>query len=74
MRWKSHVRFGGRTGETDLPRGGHRALVRSHKANEAVDKVRRAESKIRPELKRSRYVWLKNKANLPSNSVRRWPG
>jgi transposase len=34
------------------------------KANEAVDQVRRAESKIRPELKRSRYVWLKNESNL----------
>jgi len=34
------------------------------KANEAVDQVRRAESKTRPELKRSRYVWLKNEANL----------
>jgi len=34
------------------------------KANEAVDEVRRAESKIRPELKQSRYVWLKNESNL----------
>ena len=34
------------------------------KANEAVDEVRRAESKTRPELKRSRYVWLKNESNL----------
>lgn len=34
------------------------------KANEAVDDVRKAESKVRPELKRSRYVWLKNEANL----------
>ena len=34
------------------------------KANEAVDTVRRAESKTRPELKRSRYTWLKNDANL----------
>ncbi|MGI0156306.1 MAG: transposase, partial [Thermoplasmata archaeon] len=34
------------------------------KANEAVDEVRKAESKIRPELKRSRYVWLKNETNL----------
>jgi transposase len=34
------------------------------KANEAVDEVRRAESKSRPELKRSRYLWLKNGANL----------
>jgi len=37
------------------------------KANEAVDEVRRAESKSRPELKRSRYVWLKNEANLTAN-------
>ncbi|MBA3529375.1 MAG: ISL3 family transposase, partial [Propionibacteriaceae bacterium] len=34
------------------------------KANEAVDTVRRAEAKTRPELKRSRYTWLKNDANL----------
>lgn len=32
--------------------------------NEAVDEVRRAEQKERPELKRSRYVWLKNPKNL----------
>ena len=31
---------------------------------EAVDKVRRAEIKSRPELKRSRYLWLKNARNL----------
>jgi transposase len=31
---------------------------------DAVDKVRRAESKSRPELKRSRYLWLRNEANL----------
>ena len=41
MRWKPHVRFGGRAGETDPPRGGHRAPVRSHVANRCVDKVRR---------------------------------
>lgn len=34
------------------------------KANDAVDAVRRAEAKTRPELKRSRYAWLKNDANL----------
>ena len=28
MRWKSHVRFGGRAGETDRPKGRHRAPVR----------------------------------------------
>jgi transposase len=32
--------------------------------NEAVDLVRRAEQKSRPELQKSRYVWLKNRANL----------
>ncbi len=41
MRWKSHVRFGGRAGETDQPRSWHRAPVRSHVANRCVDKVRR---------------------------------
>ena len=30
----------------------------------AVDQTRRAEAKSRPELKRSRYLWLKNEANL----------
>lgn len=34
------------------------------KANDAVDTVRRAEAKTRPELKGSRYAWLKNDANL----------
>ena len=32
--------------------------------NDAVDKVRRAESKDRPELKGSRYLWLKNERHL----------
>ena len=41
MRWKSHVRFGGRAGETDLSKGRHRAPVRSHVASRSVDKVRR---------------------------------
>lgn len=41
MRWKSHVRFGGRAGETDLSRDRHRAPVRSHLANRVVDQVRR---------------------------------
>ena len=30
MRWKSHVRFGGRTGETHPPKDGQGAPVRSH--------------------------------------------
>lgn len=32
--------------------------------NEAVDQVRRAERKEAPELKRTRYLWLKNQSNL----------
>ena len=32
--------------------------------NEAVDEVRRQEQQLRPELKYSRYVWLKNPQNL----------
>jgi transposase len=34
--------------------------------NEAVEKVRREEQKSRPELKASRWVWLKNESNLSS--------
>jgi transposase len=34
--------------------------------NEAVEKVRREEQKSRPELKGSRWVWLKNESNLNS--------
>jgi transposase len=32
--------------------------------NEAVDEVRRQEQKIRPELKKTRFAWLKNPSNL----------
>ena len=41
MRWKPHVRFGGRARETHRPKGGRRALVRPHLANMAIDDVRR---------------------------------
>jgi transposase len=34
--------------------------------NEAVDQVRRDEQKDRPELKKTRYLWLKNTTNLTS--------
>jgi len=37
--------------------------------NEAVDKVRRQEQQDRPELKRTRYLWLKNPENLKANQV-----
>ena len=41
MRWKSHVRFGGRAGETDRWRQRHGAPVRSHLANSKLDECRR---------------------------------
>jgi transposase len=34
------------------------------KLNEAVDEVRRVEAKTSPDLKSTRYVWLKNRVNL----------
>ena len=39
--------------------------------NEAVDEVRRAEQKDRPELSRSRHVWLKNPVNLKASQAER---
>jgi len=41
MRWKPHVRFGGRAGETDRWRQRHGAPVRSHLANSKLDECRR---------------------------------
>jgi transposase len=35
--------------------------------NDAVDTVRRQEQKTQPDLKKSRYVWLKNEDNLKSH-------
>lgn len=37
--------------------------------NTAVDEVRRAEQKERPELKRTRYLWLKNPQNLKQHQA-----
>jgi transposase len=37
--------------------------------NEAVDEVRRQEQKERPELIRTRYIWLKNPQNLKAAQV-----
>jgi transposase len=41
MRWKPHVRFGERAGETDRLRDRHRAPVRLHLAGDALDRCRR---------------------------------
>ena len=38
--------------------------------NEAVDEVRRQEQKERPELAKTRYIWLKNKDNLTSLQIK----
>jgi len=37
--------------------------------NEAVDKVRREEQGLIPELKKTRYIWLKNPSNLKEREV-----
>ena len=39
--------------------------------NEALDKVRRQEQATQPELKNSRFVWLKNQENLRPKSKRK---
>ena len=41
MRWKPHVRFGRRAGETHPPKGRQGAPARSHLANTALDECRR---------------------------------
>ncbi|MFT9497985.1 ISL3 family transposase, partial [Anaerosolibacter sp.] len=40
--------------------------------NEALDKVRRQEQSTQPELKHSRYVWLKNKENLTEKQKKKF--
>lgn len=37
--------------------------------NEAVDEVRRQEQKERPELAKTRYIWLKNRNNLKQSQI-----
>jgi len=39
--------------------------------NDAVDQVRRAESRERPELKHSRYLWLRNERRLSGEQITR---
>ena len=40
--------------------------------NHAVDEVRRQEQKERPELRKSRYIWLKNQQNLTAKQRNRF--
>lgn len=42
--------------------------------NEAVDQVRREEQKDNKELKGTRYLWLKNRANLSEKQIDRFRG
>ena len=41
-------------------------------ANEAVDKVRREEQRERPELKKTRWLWLKNEWNFTEAQAESW--
>ena len=41
-------------------------------ANEAVDQVRRAEQEFRPELKKTRWLWLKNEWNHTERQAQTW--
>ena len=77
MRWKPHVRFGGRARETYQPRGWHRALVRPHLANEAIDKTRRWAWNVHRYLglrssrwvKRTRWALLKDPDRLKDSQL-----
>jgi transposase len=42
-------------------------------ATKAVDQVRRAEARQRPQLKGTRYVWLKRPEHLTTSRPPGWP-
>jgi transposase len=77
MRWKPHVRFGGRAGGTDLPRCRNRAPVRSHLGTKALDVVRRqewqqmrrADEKAAKRFKGARWCLLKNPTDLDEDQA-----
>ena len=59
--------------EANCP-GAHITFDRFHimkVPGDAVDQVRREEAKTRPELAKSRYVWLKNRDKLPASQQER---
>lgn len=70
MRWKSHVRFGRRPGETHPQKRGQGAPGRSHWATKALDEVRRQlwrslkGSKAAKAVKGLRWVLLRSWDNL----------
>jgi transposase len=59
MRGNAHVRFGRRAGETDRPKGRHRAPVRPHLANKAIDATRRWAWNLHRTLESDRAKWVK---------------
>ncbi|MCA1697523.1 MAG: transposase [Actinobacteria bacterium] len=59
MRGNSHVRFGGRPGETERPKRRHRAPRRPYLANEAVNEVRRAAWNEHGKSKTTTGRWIK---------------
>jgi transposase len=78
MRWKSQVRFGGRAGETGLPKCGNRAPVRSHLVTTALDKVRRSvwqdlrklpDQDVARRFKGARWALLKNPPDLTDDQA-----
>jgi len=80
MRWKPHVRFGGRAGETDQPRGWHRAPVRPYWCTDALDEVRRdvwnaarrgGMKALAGDLRGARLALWKNPEDLTANQQAR---
>ncbi|MGK2955573.1 MAG: ISL3 family transposase [Solirubrobacterales bacterium] len=78
MRWKPHVRFGGRAGETDRWEQRHGAPARSHLVGDALDEVRRdlwqalrrlPGDRWAREFKGARWALLKNPEDLTENQA-----
>ena len=83
MRWKPHVRFGGRAGETHPPKGGQGAPVRSHGASQALHVVRRWVWNLlrrmdlpghAKQLKNCRYACGRTPRTSPCARPPSWPG
>ena len=58
MRWKPHVRFGGRAGETHPPEDGQGAPARSHLANAALDDLNRYQAESATILRNILFVLI----------------
>jgi transposase len=77
VRGDSHAGFGGRSAETEWPKGHHRAAGRPYLGGEAVDKVRRDEynqqgrsgTEAGKWIKGTRYSLLKDTANQTAKQL-----